>query len=243
MSSTVSQQQSILSNAIVLAFARVSSASQTASLQTQQQTVTSYLDALSANYEVVNAEIGSVQKGMLPSLKALIQQKHSARSNKRKRPIILAVHSFDRITRSSADIPFLQKYVSCIIQSKQQQQQRQPNHSECATEIILPHEYPAHIALAEAEITAMQQRAIRTSCAGAGTGIVGGSGSTSVKSSANNREGIVPPSLNERIRQVRNKLRAVVNAIQSNTSNANKIDLTEDDHKELQQYICLSQCL
>jgi hypothetical protein len=126
-----------------IAYARVSTSSMTGSISSQECDLNECLSSIS--YLMVLPSIGSVRDGMASTLKSTIK----SQCKKSGGNVVLAVTSFDRITRSATDLVFLNKYVKFVVVVR-------------GSQIVRPDEYEVCINEAQAELKTMMDRAIRS---------------------------------------------------------------------------------
>jgi hypothetical protein len=126
-----------------IAYARVSTSSMTGSISSQECDLNECLSSIS--YLMVLPSIGSVRDGMASTLKSTIK----SQCKKSGGNVVLAVTSFDRITRSATDLVFLNKYVKFVVVVR-------------GSQIVRPDEYEVCINEAQAELKTMVDRAIRS---------------------------------------------------------------------------------
>lgn len=200
----------------VVIVARVSSNNQTASITSQLATVIDYFDVYEPDvqYDVANAIIGSAAKGMPKDIKNIIMGQCKLKSNAAKK-VILAVTSFDRISRCTYDVAFLQKYVACVAINE-------GDH----VSFVFPSEYPAYLTKAHQEIEIITTRAIN-----------------SWTRSRETKAIRLPPTPTEVRRRAINRLNTVFNAIQINASEWAEPDLTNEQHMICQEFIIKCQDL
>ena len=177
-----------------IAYARVSTSSMTGSISSQECDLNECLSSIS--YLMVLPSIGSVRDGMASTLKSTIK----SQCKKSGGNVVLAVTSFDRITRSATDLVFLNKYVKFVVVVR-------------GSQIVRPDEYEVCINEAQAELKTMVDRAIR---------------SNQVTVTARVKPPISKPDKAECVRRSVVRLNHALNAIQN--SPVNEMTQTHHEH-------------
>lgn len=193
-----------------IAYARVSTASSAESLQAQAKDIEKVMTTdRNLHYTMVLPEIRSVGDGITDNLRTTISSCY--KNKKKNKKVVLIVTSFDRITRNSADLPYLIKHVHCVIEIR-------------SGRVIVPEEYEVMINESQAELTNMIRRAIRTHAS---------------EHAGRQIEQLqqLAPSLEEKIRRAKVRLVKAHAAIMSNPVNT----MTEQDHDQLVEFIRRSQ--